>query len=107
MLKRSTIPTLTEVAGTPMQEAEKDALVDPARAERLAQLLEEQLQPIIKEAIRDAVKDSARRLARDLRRRLDAELSLMVREAVDDAVHAELKDPATDSAAPNQPTAID
>lgn len=68
---------------------DENPLVSGPRVEQLARLLEEQLQPIIKEAIRDAVKDSARRLARDLHQRLDAELSLMVREAVDEAVHAE------------------
>lgn len=98
MLKKLGIPVLTEVVGreqATLPEAVDDmpqdeALLDANRAEHLAQLLESQLHPIIKEAIRDAVKDSARRLARDLRKRLDAELSLMVREAVDDAIHAEL-----------------
>jgi hypothetical protein len=58
-----------------------------AHAESLALALEEQLNPIIKEAIRDAVKDSARRLARDLRSRMEAELALMIREAVDQALN--------------------
>lgn len=56
-------------------------------AESLALALEKQLDPIIKEAIRDAVKDGARRLARDLRTRMEAELALMVREAVDQALN--------------------
>ena len=58
-----------------------------AHAESLALALEQQLNPIIKEAIRDAVKDGARRLARDLRTRMEAELALMVREAVDQALN--------------------
>ena len=59
-----------------------------AHAESLALALEQQLNPIIKEAIRDAGKDGARRLARDLRARMEAELALMVREAVDQALNA-------------------
>jgi hypothetical protein len=60
-----------------------------ANAEILALALERQLDPIIKDAIREAVKDGARRLARDLRARLEAELALMIREAVDQALNTD------------------
>ena len=86
-MKKMGIPVLTDVTKEPHEAGA--ALLDHGRAEMLAQALEEQMRPIIKEAIRDAVRDSARRLARDLRNRLDAEMSLMIREAVDGAIHAE------------------
>ena len=89
--KKMGIPPLSD-AVTESGETE-EALLDPTHAELLAQSLEEQLRPIIKDAVRDAVRDSARRLARDLRNRLDAEMSLMIREAVDGAVHHELNKP--------------
>ena len=86
--KKMETPQLSETVEGPGETEE--ALLDPTHAELLAQSLEEQLRPIIKDAVRDAVRDSARRLARDLRNRLDAEMSLMIREAVDGAVHLEL-----------------
>ena len=75
------------MAVTPLKTRSREsaAALDEGQAERLAQMLEEELNPIIQEAIRDAVTDGARRLARDMRKRLDAELSLMIREAVDQA----------------------
>ncbi len=85
MLKNMGIPLLTDIITETLEE--EYAMLDAEKAEQLAQALEEQLHPIIKEAIRDAVKDGARRLARDLRARLDAELSLMVREAIDDVMY--------------------
>lgn len=89
MLKKMGIPRLGDTVKETLQFG-SSAVLDPERAELLAQSLEEQMSPIIKEAIRDAVKDGARRLARDLRKRLDDELALMVREAVDDAIHNEM-----------------
>lgn len=89
MLKTTDIPVLTEVIDDKKAASELHP-VSADKAEKLAQALETELRPIIKEAIRDAVRDGARRLARDLRKRLDDELGLMIREAVDDALHDEL-----------------
>lgn len=72
----------------PRHVVKKEARLSASAAENLALALERELEPIIRECIRDAVRDSARQLARDLRKRLDADLPLMIREAIDQTQHS-------------------
>lgn len=85
-MKNIEYPAVDEIDDIPPLERRR-VVLDAEYAELLAQALERQLDPIVKDIIRDAVRDSARRMARDMRKRLDAELSLMIREAVDAATH--------------------